>query len=84
MKEETTKQERPRLSRSQIKQFEELANLGGVHLSAEAVEVILQLLSLGAAPSSLNTVLAALCKPAGAAGSLRRHTASSAVATAHS
>ena len=60
------------LSGEHIGQFQTLAELGGIEFSREALEVILQLLSLGAAPNSLNTVLTAICKRPGAGTALRR------------
>ena len=67
--------ERPQLGAEDIAQYCTLAELGGLQLRREALEVILQLLSLGAAPNSLNTVLTAICKRPGAGTVLRRQPA---------
>jgi hypothetical protein len=64
--------DRPQLSEEHIGQYQILAELAGIEFSREALEVILQLLSLGAAPNSLNTVLTAICKRPGAGTALRR------------
>ena len=66
--------DRPKLTEEQIQDYRELANLGGIHLSQEALAVILQLLSTGAAPNSLNTVLNAFCKRPGTGAAARRQT----------
>jgi hypothetical protein len=47
------------------KQLVELAKLAEVHIRDEVLSPILGLLALGASPSSLNTVLTAICKPPG-------------------
>lgn len=49
----------------QIKQLRELAALADVRIRDEVLSPILELLALGASPSSLNTVLTAICKPPG-------------------
>ena len=46
-------------------QLKELAELADVQIRDEVLSPILQLLALGASPSSLNTVLTAICKPPG-------------------
>jgi len=46
-------------------QLKELAALADVHIRDEVLSPILELLALGASPSSLNTVLTAICKPPG-------------------
>ena len=43
----------------------ELATLAEVQIRDEVLSPILELLALGASPSSLNTVLTAICKPPG-------------------
>ena len=42
-----------------------LASLADVHIREDVLYPILELLALGASPSSLNTVLTAICKPPG-------------------
>jgi hypothetical protein len=66
--------EQARLIEYHIKEVKELANLGGVHIKEEALTIILELLASGAPPSSLKTVLEAICKPLGGA---KRQSASS-------
>ena len=46
-------------------QLKELAELADVQIRDEVLYPILELLALGASPSSLNTVLTAICKPPG-------------------
>ena len=46
-------------------QLAELATLAEVQIRDEVLSPILELLALGASPSSLNTVLTAICKPPG-------------------
>ncbi len=69
--------EQVRFTEDHIKDLKELANLGGVHIKEEALTIILELLASGAPPSSLKTVLEAICKPLGGA---KRQSASSATA----
>ncbi len=46
-------------------QLKDLAELADVQIRDEVLSPILELLALGASPSSLNTVLIAICKPPG-------------------
>ena len=53
------------LTEQHKKQLKELAELADVRIRDEVLSSILELLALGASPSSLNTVLTAICKPPG-------------------
>ena len=57
--------EQVRLTEKHIKELKDLANLAGVHIKDEALSIILELLASGAQPSSLKTVLEAICRPLG-------------------
>lgn len=61
------------LSTAEKRKKAELAQLAGLNFRAEALDVILELLAIGIAPSSLATVLNAVCRgPGGAAGARRQ------------
>jgi Mitotic-spindle organizing gamma-tubulin ring associated len=65
--------ERGDLFNEQQKQaFSELAVAAGLDLRQEVLDIILELLALGAPPSSLATVLQAICRGSGAAGTYPR------------
>lgn len=61
------KVEQVRLTEHHTKELKDLANLAGVHIKDEALTIILELLASGAQPSSLKTVLEAICRPIGSA-----------------
>ena len=53
-------------------QLKGLAELADVQIRDEVLSPILELLALGASPSSLNTVLTAICKPPGSGALAKR------------
>lgn len=67
MTDQIRKIEQVRLTENHIKELRDLANLAGVHIKDEALSIILELLASGAQPSSLKTVLEAICRPLGSA-----------------
>lgn len=51
----------------------DLVVLAGIEIRPEVLNIIIHLLALGTAPSSLTTVLAAISRPPGAAVGVRHH-----------
>lgn len=51
----------------------DLIALAGIEIRPEVLNIIIHLLALGTAPSSLTTVLAAISRPPGAAVSVRQN-----------
>lgn len=73
MTDKTRRSELASLSEEDVKNFKELSYLAGLDIREDALRIVLELLALGASPSSLNTVLTAICKPIGTATIAKRH-----------
>jgi hypothetical protein len=65
MTDATRKTQCATLTEEDIINFKQLSDLAGLHIREDSLRVLLELLALGASPSSLNTVLTAICKPIG-------------------